>query len=123
MNEIRKALAEYANGAKDRYALEDWIALNLQAILNSSDAKELDLVDELQALIVRIGESIAEESELDERVATWLRDAETRTIPVPSSFEMNVLTEESNETVPLRNPFRTPNQDVRLRWPGQPAAV
>lgn len=123
MNNLRRRLAQYANGVGDHYALEDWITANLQSILDSNDAHAIGLVNELQGLVVRIGEGIAEEDELRERVCAALDEAETVTIAAAPA-KVNVLTEGNNDTLALRrNPFPAPTEDLRLRWPGLASAA
>ena len=84
LQELRKAIAEYANGERTSAALREWLAVNVQAVLDSGEQETIAVVDELEALFARLSEGLVTERDIFDAATACIRTAQTERRPLPA---------------------------------------
>ena len=72
----------YLNGYCTLRDLQTWLLSNLQGILDSSDKTAIEVVNQIDADLVELGEGLIDEAGVRERIESYARFGET----IPSAF-------------------------------------
>lgn len=79
-----QTLSQYLSGLMPLRELEEWIALHLQDILDTADARAVRLVNELDVCLIEISEGLAEEAAV-QAIASRVLSQEGRSLAWASS--------------------------------------
>lgn len=82
LQEVHKVIREFARGDRGPDALREWIAGNVQAVLNSGDQDAIAIIDELEALFARLSENLINEQAIMDAVTAMINAADTHYRPL-----------------------------------------
>lgn len=69
---LTQALIQYLGGTRQLSELEEWLVGNLQDILDSGDARTIDMANALDALLIEKSERLVDEEEIRRNVSEML---------------------------------------------------
>jgi len=87
LHQVLQVIREYANRSRNAASLREWIAGNVQAVLNSGDEAAIAIVDELEALFAQLSEGVVTEKAIVDAASAVLFDAETQVRPLQVSAD------------------------------------
>lgn len=73
-------LTRYVNGLSNSRDLEAWVVSHLQAILDSGDERAVELANEVDSLLIELGEGLATEADLLDNAQALVHANETVTV-------------------------------------------
>lgn len=80
LHQLLNSMDSYLLGMIALSDLEDWLVSNLQEILDSGEQQTIDIANHLDADIVEFGEGLIEVPTLNERLLSYILDAQTVSI-------------------------------------------
>ena len=69
---LTQAVIQYLSGARSASELEEWLVGNMQDILDSGDRKAIEIANQVDALLVEMGEQLLSEDQFRKSVYAFL---------------------------------------------------
>jgi tRNA isopentenyl-2-thiomethyl-A-37 hydroxylase MiaE len=77
LHDLRNEIDRYLVGRSSLLQLESWLVSHLQLLLDSGDARLIDVANSLDADFVEFGEGLLSEASMRRHLDAYLRSAET----------------------------------------------
>ena len=77
--ELRQVVDEYLTGQRKLRDLESWIVANLQRVLDSQNDQAIEMVYQIDADLIELGEGLNDQLSFDERLESYLRATQSLT--------------------------------------------
>ena len=77
--ELRQVVDDYLTGRRKLRDLESWIVANLQRVLDSQNDQAIEMVYQIDADLIELGEGLNDQLSFDERLESYLRATQSLT--------------------------------------------
>lgn len=96
--EILHQLSAYAAGTRDLQYVEEWVVSTLQSVLDSGDESAIELINELDTILMEIGNGEKDEIDLMKYAVAMLQNNETMRLNFCQDCEEQNFVETASES-------------------------